>query len=126
MQRLVVLMAGALVVASCNRGDRSNLHPADHVYTLKGRVTSVDPSAPTPHVSVHHESIPSFVSRSGERVGMNSMTMSFAVAPSAALDGISEGEPIEFTFEVRWNHEPAMLITSLHELPAASHLELGN
>src|SRR5215203_210274 len=65
------------------------VHAADKVFTVKGMVTRVDPSAKTMIVS--HEAI----------VGlMDSMVMPFEVKDARELQGVVPGAVVEFTLTV--------------------------
>lgn len=84
-------------------------------YTVRGRVVRL-PSPPLGYLVVHHAPIPNFVNRLGKEVGMEEMEMDFAWVASGALDGISPGDPVELTFEVRWRGEPPTLVTKAVKL----------
>jgi hypothetical protein len=73
---------------------------------------------------VHHEAIPEFVDRKGERSGMDSMTMPFEVAEEVPLAGVAPGDKVEMTFEVRWK-DASLRVVRLTELPADADLRLG-
>jgi hypothetical protein len=74
-------------------------------------------------IVVRHQSVAEFRNREGEVVGMESMAMPFAVAPGIALDVLAPQDPVEMTFEVRWNGDPVLLITDLAELPAGTEVD---
>lgn len=98
-----------------------------HTYTVRGRI---DRFAPADHpdgaVYIRHEAIPDFVNPQGEVVGMQAMTMPFPVDPSASMDNLAEGDPVEFTFELNWAPGPdkrgPYRITEITKLPADTAL----
>lgn len=85
--------------------------PPDQSYTLNGEIYQL-PEAGSNEIYVRHEAIPHFVSSEGQVVGMEAMTMPFAMDPSLSLEGMEPETPITFNFEVRWNGSPPFLITS--------------
>ena len=99
--------------------------PADGTYQTRGRVQRMSGSGASRELSIHHEDIPDFKSREGETVGMPSMSMPFAVKPGVSLDGIAAGDPVSFSFEVRYGASPMLLVTALTELPPATTLRLA-
>lgn len=99
--------------------------PAEHTYTVRGRIARL-PLPPRQALVVHHEPIPEFVNRAGEKVGMHEMEMDFGwIGRGVAFDGLHEGDPVELTFEVRWRSEPPMLVTGIRKLPPGTALRLG-
>lgn len=116
--RVLIALAALLVGLGC-AGDRSEesptatqLSPPDHTYPLRGQVVALPrPESTKPTLSVHHEAVPEFVSRGGEVVGMEAMTMSFVVADEVDLTGIEVGDRVEATLEIRWTEgDPATLV----------------
>ena len=99
------------------------LPPADATYTARGVVYQL-PAQPGGDVMIHHEAIPEFVDRKGERSGMDSMTMPFTLAPEAGATDLQEGDKVEITFELRWK-DGNLRIVRLTELPAGTELNLG-
>lgn len=93
-------------------------------YTVRGQLESL-PQEGQAELFLHHEAIPGFVDRKGEKVGMMSMTMPFGVAPGVSLDGLAAGDKVEVTFDVRWERNPPPQITAIRELPADTRLELS-
>ena len=98
--------------------------PQPDVYTVRGVVEKL-PQADGPDKSlyVRHQAIAVYKDRSGNVVGMESMTMPFPVGPTVSLDGIAPGDPVEFTFEMVWEPQGRYQITALHELPADTQIE---
>jgi len=86
------------------------------VYTVNGRIEQLpDTAVKGSMLQVHHEDIPGFVSREGKVVGMNAMTMPFPPAPGVSLQGLSVGDEVELTFEVRWDRMPPQQATSIRK-----------
>jgi hypothetical protein len=92
--------------------------PPPEVYEIRGIVRQL-PSARAPGstLQIRHEAIPDFVKADGEVVGMQSMTMPFAVADETLLDGIHVGDKVAATIEVRWQGGDPLRITALEKLP---------
>jgi Cu/Ag efflux protein CusF len=101
--------------------------PGDKAYTLRGRVAMLPIAGqPASRFEIHHEEIPGFLDRAGKAVGMKEMTMPFTrLAPGVTLDGLAVGDPVEFTFQVRWSDPaPPYFITEIKELPADAKVNL--
>lgn len=92
--------------------------PPPDVYEIRGIVRQL-PSARSPGstLQIRHEAIPDFVKADGEVVGMQSMTMPFAVADEALLAGLDVGDKVAATIEVRWQGKDPLRITALEKLP---------
>jgi Cu/Ag efflux protein CusF len=125
----IVLAAGLLGLAGCHREVPADMpqgshSPADATYRTRGVVSQL-PAAPDGEMVLFHEAVREFVDRKGERSGMDSMSMPFAVAEGVPLEGIAEGDKVAFTFELRWEGDPTLLVTALEELPADAELQLG-
>jgi Cu/Ag efflux protein CusF len=80
-------------------------------YEIAGEVVRL-PAAGDRQIVVKHEAIPGFKDESGKVVGMEAMTMPFAVAEGVSLDGLAPGDKVEFTLEVRWasDKEPVRIV----------------
>lgn len=97
---------------------------AQRSYTVRGRIEKL-PGEKAGYLMVHHAAISDFLNRKGEVVGMEEMVMEFpAVAPGVTLDGLAVGEPIELTFEVRWDDEQVWVVTRIVELAEGDELGL--
>lgn len=98
--------------------------PAQRAYTTRGRIDKL-PGEHAGYLMIHHAHIPDFLNRKGEVVGMDEMVMEFpAFVPGVTLDGLAVGEPVEFTFEVRWDDDPVWVVTNIIELPPEAELGL--
>jgi len=115
------LVAVALL-ASCRAEPKAKV--ADATYTARGQIVALPRSERSKEVEIHHESIPTFRNREGTVAGMMSMPMSFAPVPALSLAGISVGDKVTFTFDVRWNDRSPLVLTKLEKLPAVTELTL--
>ena len=126
----LVLLLAVLAAGCGDDGSRTaaSAEPAtepDGTYTVRAEVVGVpDPERKDDRqLRIHHEAVPDFVGFEGEVVGMASMTMPFPVAGDVDLEGVEEGDPVEVTFEVRWEGSPPLRIVELRELPAGTELD---
>ncbi|MCC6952345.1 MAG: copper-binding protein [Phycisphaerales bacterium] len=124
--RVFSCLAFALILSACEKPAPAPPPPVikgavEATYTVRGRVIRL-PNPPLGYLVVHHAPIPNFVNRLGKEVGMEEMEMDFAWVAPGALDGISAGDPVELTFEVRWRGEPPTLVTKAAKLGPAEPL----
>lgn len=96
--------------------------PPDEVYSMRGKVVGL-PQARQREITILHEAVPEFADPDGAVVGMESMMMPFAVAPSVSLDGLTEGDRVAFDVEVRWKGRDVVTVTAIEELPPGTRLE---
>ena len=87
MRRGLAAALLAVALCACGRG---------HEYTGVGDVVDVD--APRLHVTIRHDDIPGY---------MGAMTMRFAVASPAVLDGVTAAAHVRFV--LRDEGEPVVL-----------------
>ncbi len=129
--RFAAAVLAAAVVAACSdqtegegTGSNENAGPAIiHTYAVKGRIVSLPaPSNPASELRIHHEAINEFKHSDGRPAPMKSMTMPFPPAAGVSLDGFSEGDVVEFTFDVQWEPTPGMSLTAIDKLPADTGL----
>jgi Cu/Ag efflux protein CusF len=116
-----------LALGACHREPAAapeGLGPPDATYTVRGVVWQL-PGPAGDELTVHHEAIPEFVDRKGERSGMDSMTMPFGVAPDVTLADVTAGDKVAMTFELRWQDAQPLRIVRLEELPPDTELRLG-
>lgn len=125
-----LLLSAALAAGCGGEGARraSSPEPAtppDGTYTVRAEVVGVPESERQDdrQLRIHHEALPDFVGFEGEVVGMASMTMPFPLGPDVDLEGVDEGDPVEVTFEVRWEGTPPVRIVELRELPPGTELD---
>lgn len=129
---LVTAACSFLALNACSKEDAKPAAPTaptpgDKAYTLRGRVAMLPVAGqPASRFEIHHEAIPDFLDRAGKAVGMKEMTMPFTkLAPGVTLEGLAVGDPIEFTFQVRWSDPaPPYFITKITKLPADAKVNL--
>lgn len=90
-------------------------------HALRGEVRQV-PVPGNSELFLHHEAIDDWTSRDGEVLGMDSMTMGFAVSDGVSLEGIQPGDKVEATLHVDWEADLPVKITALRELPPDTKL----
>ncbi|MDZ4697414.1 MAG: hypothetical protein SGI86_19920 [Deltaproteobacteria bacterium] len=108
----------------------STTTPADATYTTRGRIEGTPEATLRPggviYLQLHHEAIPEFVGSKGEVEGMNEMIMDFpTISANVSWAGLGLGDPVELTFEVRWNSNPRFILTNLTRLPDDATLNLS-
>ncbi|MEL6328398.1 MAG: copper-binding protein [Planctomycetota bacterium] len=132
----VLASAAVVFCAGCEPGasESSATAPAafdfeefQQQYAVKGRVTTVPVEGrPALDLMIHHQEIPEFVGKDGEIVGMGEMTMPFPrQAPGVSIASLEPGDPVEFTFRVRWSEGvPTYWISEIETLPEDADLGL--
>jgi Cu/Ag efflux protein CusF len=118
---LVALAALALAPAACKQEPAA---PAAQ-YTVRGEIKSLPQPGGDAVLYVHHEAIPTFVTREGQQRGMMSMSMPFGVPAGVSVEGLAPGDKVEFTFAVHWDENPPTQLTAIRELPADTQLQLS-
>ena len=115
----------ALLVAACGTQDAAAPPgPPDQSYTVRGVVVALPTEgARVAYLSLRHEAIPEFVGREGDVVGMDSMTMPFALADPALAAGLAPGDEVEATLEIRWEADEPATLTRVEPLPAGAELD---
>lgn len=108
-------------VAACTEDEASG--EPDGTYTTRGILARLPSNNPGTEIHIKHEAIDDFEGREGKVVGMNSMTMAFEPADGLELDGLSKGDKVKFTFEVRWDARPMMRMTEIESLQGDPKLE---
>jgi Cu/Ag efflux protein CusF len=112
--------AGLILMICAVLGCRGGGGGREH--TFRGEVKQV-PTPGNSELFLHHEAIDDWTSRDGEVMGMDSMTMGFAVADGVSLEGVQPGDKVEATLRVDWNAGVPVEITALRELPPDARLE---
>jgi hypothetical protein len=116
--RRTLFLLAVLSLAGCSGEKESG-----RTYTVRGQVTQLpDPNNPGTGLFLNHEAIDDFVSRDGEVVGMDPMTMSFLVDKGASLEGIGVGDVVEVRLHVDWGAETEAEIVEIRELPPGTKL----
>jgi len=119
--RRTLFLLAVLSLAGCIRGEGEK--EFGRTYTVRGQVTQLpDPNNPGTGLFLNHEAIDDFVSRDGEVVGMDPMTMSFLVDEEVPLEGIGAGEVVEIEQHVDWGAETEAEIVEIRELPPGTKL----
>jgi Cu/Ag efflux protein CusF len=108
-----------LALAAC--GAREATPAGDADYEARGEIARL-PDATSPEIWLRHEAIPDFRNPEGEVVGMESMTMSFKVAPGVALVGLAPGDRVAFRFQMRWSGPASMTVARIERLPEGTRL----
>lgn len=120
--RAFLILLAILSLTACSAGEGSA-----RTYTVRGQVTQLpDPGNPGTGLYLNHEAIDQFMSRDGEIVGMDPMTMSFQVDEKVSLDDIQVGDVIEFDLVVDWGATPPdteVEIVRIRELPPGTRLQ---
>ena len=93
-------------------------------YSVRGQVVTL-PADNGGELRLAHEAIDDFMSADGEVVGMDSMTMSFAVAPGATPADLTVGDFVHFTLEVDWTSDSLATVTKVETLPEDTQLDFG-
>jgi Cu/Ag efflux protein CusF len=106
-----------------SRDQEPSLPPADATYTVRGMVRELPAEGRSGDLLIHHEAMDDFVDKHGDTVGMKAMVMPFTPAANLSLEGLSAGERVRFTFEVRWEGDPMMRVTHLEKLPPGTKLD---
>ncbi len=137
MRRIPTLTIPLLLAAATLTGCGGGGHHDDHAdvvpegaaaveadrYTVRGEITAIDGDPGSARLFLHHEAIPGFRS-GGEVVGMDSMTMGFAVATDASTDGLAVGDKVEFEW-VLAPDDPGGKIVRIERLDPATELDFG-
>ncbi|MGE0638986.1 MAG: copper-binding protein [Thermoanaerobaculia bacterium] len=85
------------------RAEVSPPQPAS-IYEVEGEIVRL-PTAERPEIVLRHEAVPGFRDESGKVVGMDAMTMPFALGANVPLTGLAVGDAVRFTLEVRWSED---------------------
>jgi len=91
-------------------------------YEVRGRFVGFDKAAGL--AAIHHEAIPEFKNREGQKSGMMSMQMEFRVDAGVSVDGLAKNAPVRIRFTVDWDKKPAIGIVELEKLPDDTELQL--
>ncbi len=108
------LVGAGMVLSGCGKPAPASASgpsaPQRHVYTVRAIIVRLPPPGErNPEIVARHEAMPHFVGQDG-RLGMDTMTMPFPVAPSCSLDGLAPGDKVELTFEVDFDEREKQLL----------------
>lgn len=92
-------------------------------YTVRGTVSKLPEASGDKSMYIRHAAIPDYKNEAGEAVGMMAMTMPFPVAEGVSLEGLEVGDPVEFTFTMRWQPTGHYEIVEITELPAGTEID---
>lgn len=117
--RAFLILLTLLSLTACSAREDSG-----RTYTVRGQVTQLpDPGNPGTGLYVNHEAIDQFMSRDGEIVGMDPMSMPFQVDEKVPLQDIQVGDVIEFDLRVDWGGDTEVEIVRIQELPPGTKLQ---
>jgi Cu/Ag efflux protein CusF len=119
--RLLATLLVTAVAAACGGTPEAPATGPDATYTVRGEIVRL-PDATTHEVWLRHESVADFKDPDGKVVGMESMTMPFALAPDAKLDGLAVGDRVSFRLEMRWQGGKPASASAFEKLPAGTRL----
>lgn len=137
---LMLMLLGllGLTVAGCG-GDNGNdeatssdaaggeaaVAAADPVerYTVLGTVSKLPEASGDTNLYLRHAAIPDYKNEAGVAVGMKAMTMPFPLAEGVSIEGLEVGDPVEFTFTMRWTPTGSYEIVEIVELPAGTEID---
>lgn len=116
----------ALSTLACSKGEQAagDKAAAKQEYMVKGQIQSIESKDGDVTIYIHHEEIPDFIDRKGNKSGMMSMSMPFGVAKGVSTEGFTAQDKVEFLFSVDWERKPMLEITKLAKLPADAALNL--
>lgn len=120
MQGFARLLA-LLALLACGGGSTA----PDASYRVRGKVVERSGSGADTRVVIAHEAIDAFKDREGKQSGMEAMQMAFGLGPGLDASALRPGTQWQFSFDVRWKREPALLITAAQALPDSEPLELA-
>ena len=91
----------------------------DRYDAVRGTLVGV-PDKPGGNLQIDHEALPSFKRADGDVVGMKEMVMPFPLGDGVELGGLGPGDPITFSFEVRWRQDgvPSYAVTEIQRRDA--------
>ena len=111
----------ALVFLGCSKPADAPAVPVE-TYAMRGEIVRL-PTTESPEIAIRHEAVPDFRDESGKVVGMEAMKMPFALAPKAVVAGLTPGDKVAFTLEMRWQATRDIVrISRLEKLPQATPL----
>jgi len=115
-----------LSLAACVDAGQDSVDAVDgdyeHIYTVRGRVTSLPSDTPGSAFTMHHEAIPDYVAANGS-IGMSSMVMPFALPDPSVIDGLAVGDIVEVVYGESLNPRVKQGVVSARVLPADTVLE---
>lgn len=112
-----------VLFAACGGGTPAPAPAAgpDATYAVRGEIVRL-PGAEAHEIWLRHEAVPGFKDPDGKVVGMESMTMPFALGRDAQVAGLAVGDRVAFRLEMRWQGSPPAAATAFEKLPAGTRL----
>jgi Cu/Ag efflux protein CusF len=111
----------AITAVSCSKPPEAPAVSAQS-YAMRGEIVRL-PAAGTREMAIRHEAVPDFRDETGKIVGMEAMTMPFALASAVAIEGLAPGDRVAFTLEMRWQDPREIVrISRIEKLPADARL----
>lgn len=128
MTTLALVLTLALGSTACSRRAPESPGAAAHAdkkpYTgLQGVIASL-PSRTEPRIVVCHAAIPE-IGPKGENEPSNPSLMPFWLGGNAKIDGLKEGDAIQFDLEADWDTETPVLITVIKKLDEGNKVGLS-
>lgn len=111
---IAVLLSLVAPTAGCEGGAAE---PPPDGETASYRVRGVVRAVGENSLQIRHQAIPDFRDPSGDVVGMEAMSMDFALAAGVVTDELNSGDKVEFELSVDWDAPRPAVITALEELP---------
>lgn len=124
---MTMALAATLALAACGGGGGDQQQAADEPgtdrYTVRGQVVRLPQETGDTAMYIRHAEIPDYKNEDGEVVGMMAMTMPFPVGEGVSIEGLAPGDPVEFTFTVRYKPTGRYEIVAIEELPAGTDVD---
>ena len=115
------LLSIALLQAGCGRPAEAPSVPVE-TYAMRGEIVRL-PAAGSREIAIRHEAVADFRDEGGKVVGMEAMTMPFTLAPEVDVAGLTPGDKVAFTLEMRWKATSDIVrISRIERLPAGAML----
>ena len=99
--------------------------PVVTTYRVRGKVVSM-PTVPGGDVQLAHEAIPDLMDAEGNVLGMDAMTMFFALDEALQQEAFAIGDIVEFDLAVDWQGDPPAEVTWMSKLPEDTELTFGS
>lgn len=114
----------ALPIVACNTAGEKAPPAAPAVYQVQGEILRL-PDATSADLLIRHEAIPDFRDEAGKVVGMDAMTMPFAIAEGVSLAGLAPGDTVKFTLETAWERpRNAVQVVQIEKVSVIYKLDL--
>jgi hypothetical protein len=129
MRAAAPLFCLALLALGCSKDKSDDGKPgseeADYTASGRGVVKHIAVGPEKTALTIHHEAFPDWVSRSGKKAPMMSMSMEFQAGAKLDVGSLSASDKIGFDVAVYYGDGARMVITSFKKLPPDTALELA-